>query len=284
MITPSEALDLKRRLLQWLETGDAYEFYLSMYTSNENFSILLDGAAYGEDEHPVSLYITGVHHHVLLSDQTYIVSDDMFDVAVAAGKSMPPQVLLRSDPPSLTGFIFFPSDFAPGVHSDKGISTVALSWACDDSAVWIIAYATVDGTNWIRPAQAGCWPFDDAEAHSHNNRMFGGETLLAAWTIMQQPFVTIRQELASRASVKRSRRARMSHTDISVIRLRRMVAKPSGEQGSREYRHRWIVNGHWRNQYLPSRKTHRLQWIPAYLKGPEGAPLKVTEKVYSWER
>lgn len=41
----------------------------------------------------------------------------------------------------------------------------------------------------------------------------------------------------------------------------------------RAYRHRWIVHGHWRNHWYPSRQTHRPIWIDQHVKGPDGAPI-----------
>jgi hypothetical protein len=44
--------------------------------------------------------------------------------------------------------------------------------------------------------------------------------------------------------------------------------------------HRWVVSGHWRNQsHGPGREQRRRQWIPAHIKGPDGAPLLATERV-----
>lgn len=48
---------------------------------------------------------------------------------------------------------------------------------------------------------------------------------------------------------------------------------------SREWRHRWVVRGHWRNHWYPSLKDHRPVWISPYLKGPADAPLLGGEKV-----
>lgn len=74
--------------------------------------------------------------------------------------------------------------------------------------------------------------------------------------------------------------------DIRVVRLRQQVktdhdaqAPDTGTAKSREYRHRWVVRGFWRNTWYPSAQTHRPQWIAPFLKGPAGAPLLGGQKV-----
>lgn len=56
----------------------------------------------------------------------------------------------------------------------------------------------------------------------------------------------------------------------------------NGQTSGRTYRVRWIVDGHWRNQWYPASETHRPRYIDAYVKGPEGAPLKLRETVKVW--
>jgi len=46
-----------------------------------------------------------------------------------------------------------------------------------------------------------------------------------------------------------------------------------------------VVSGHWRKQpYGPEQSLRRQTWIPAYIKGPDGAPLLATERVNVWRR
>lgn len=81
---------------------------------------------------------------------------------------------------------------------------------------------------------------------------------------------------------------------VQVVRCRAEVAQVSaagatpesgiprrcaGRGATREYRHRWIVRGHWRNQYYPSRNDHRPIWIDPHLAGPEDKPLLGGERV-----
>ncbi|GLY08215.1 hypothetical protein [Actinoplanes sp. NBRC 101535] len=83
---------------------------------------------------------------------------------------------------------------------------------------------------------------------------------------------------------RRTERAGLPPRDVRVVRLRRTVtgardAEQTGGENSREWRHRWVVRGHWRNHWYPTLSDHRPKWIAPYLKGPDGAPLIGGEKV-----
>lgn len=72
---------------------------------------------------------------------------------------------------------------------------------------------------------------------------------------------------------------------MRFIDLRRARTEPFDRSGegsadrTREYRHRWIVRGHWRNQYYSTRGDHRPIWIAPHFAGPEDKPLLGGERV-----
>jgi hypothetical protein len=82
---------------------------------------------------------------------------------------------------------------------------------------------------------------------------------------------------AARAGVARPE-APVRLVDITAGSVRRDRV-PAGERSGRNYAIRWVVSGHWRNQYYASSDVHRPRWIDGYLKGPAGAPLKVSQTV-----
>jgi hypothetical protein len=53
------------------------------------------------------------------------------------------------------------------------------------------------------------------------------------------------------------------------------------DEFGREWSHRWVVRGHWREQWYPSEGVHRLIWIEAFVKGPEDRPLIIKDTVFS---
>jgi hypothetical protein len=109
-------------------------------------------------------------------------------------------------------------------------------------------------------------------------------TILATWLLMGQTLVRSEPFTAPRAARRRIARTD-PHLDPTVryIDLRRTRAEPdrSDEQrtGTREYRHRWVVRGHWRNQWYPSRNDHRPIWIDPHFAGPEDKPLLGGDRV-----
>lgn len=86
----------------------------------------------------------------------------------------------------------------------------------------------------------------------------------------------------ARPERRRTDRAGLPVRDVRVIRLRPSVtaARTADESdATRQYRHRWIVRGHWRNHWYPAKEVHRPKWIAPYLKGPQDAPLLGGDRV-----
>jgi hypothetical protein len=117
----------------------------------------------------------------------------------------------------------------------------------------------------------------------------------ALWLLMNQTITVVEEEIPERASRRRAQKRGMP-SGVTVIKLRREELRPVRKDGEShvEWQHRWIVRGHWRWQVCgehhplaqeiePGKFRCRI-WINPFEKGPEGAPLMQTEKVYSLER
>lgn len=98
---------------------------------------------------------------------------------------------------------------------------------------------------------------------------------------IQTIFRLLLQTLADKTEVRpsrgtRRRAERMSFPEkyVTVVNLRR-PRRPSGDEEKADvpWTHRWIVGGHWRNQWYPSLSAHRQIWISPYVKGPDDLPL-----------
>jgi hypothetical protein len=90
------------------------------------------------------------------------------------------------------------------------------------------------------------------------------------------------QQPTNRMERRRTERAGLPARDVRIVRLRRSIAadRDAEQTGAgREWRHRWVVRGHWRNHWYPSISDHRPPWIAPYLKGPADAPLIGGDKV-----
>lgn len=92
-----------------------------------------------------------------------------------------------------------------------------------------------------------------------------------------------------RPTRRRAARAGVIRPDEPV----RLIDIAAGSQGlrrggddseqTRAYgRVRWVVEGHWRNQWYPATAAHRPRYIDSYVKGPQGAPLQTKDKVHVW--
>jgi hypothetical protein len=114
------------------------------------------------------------------------------------------------------------------------------------------------------------------------------------WQLLQTTFRLMQQRMAHKG-YERPHRARRREgarlgfrpdTEVVVVRLRREASETEPEEGGEaNYSHRFIVSGHWRNQWYPSEKLHRQIWISPYVKGPEDKPLIVRpRRVYQWTR
>lgn len=115
-------------------------------------------------------------------------------------------------------------------------------------------------------------------------------TVWAAWQLMRQP------TLADRAHARVDRRITRAYTraarpapEVTIVDLRRLYrpTDPDQEQEGvgRIYRHRWVVRGHWRDQPCGQGRTQRRRiYVPAHIKGPDGAPLLDRVRVNVWRR
>lgn len=109
--------------------------------------------------------------------------------------------------------------------------------------------------------------------------------LLATWNLQRQRLTTTRIVRPDRASGRRlDRSGDLTDRAVRVINLRIPDPSEGDRPSDREFRHQWIVRGHWRQQWYPSIDDHRPVWIAPHIKGPEGAPLLGGEKVYAWNR
>jgi len=103
------------------------------------------------------------------------------------------------------------------------------------------------------------------------------------WQVCQTTLRLMQQRLAHREHTKPDRATRrrgeakgFRQREVVVVRLRREAGDHvPHESGEASYSHRFIVSGHWRQQWYPSINGHRQIWISPYVKGPEDQPLVV---------
>ena len=106
----------------------------------------------------------------------------------------------------------------------------------------------------------------------------------AAMHLMSQRLATRVRHATDRPTRKRIQRHRKQEAPafVDVVTLRRLEQDrerdPKGKQI--DWSWRWMVSGHWRNQWYPAGGVHKRTFIDSYVKGPPEKPLKPTTKIY----
>lgn len=263
----------------------------------------------GRDGRP-GLEILAMH---LSQAEFYWVKADMAALAVAAGEQLLETNWDITARPSAAGLIYFQDGIGMRGFGSDALPIDAAVWGsiADRCHVWLMVdRRRLAESAQLLPAAAAKLlpPVDDALERTPplvplsalwrrldeptrrgdtDPLMF---TLNAAWVLMQQPTLLDRTiERPEKSRRQAYARAGRPIPEVSVVDLRRAYVPqdrdPDGGSDGRTYRHRWVVSGHWRNQaYGREHSQRRRQWIPSYVKGPDGAPLLVTEKVNVWRR
>lgn len=108
--------------------------------------------------------------------------------------------------------------------------------------------------------------------------------LFAAFSLFSEQRITVLEKgHLDRAAVRRLTREHIEPRTIRIVYLRRMRRSGTGTrtEQEREWQCRWVVSGHWRNQWYPLLATHKPHWITPYVKGPPDKPLRGGERVFA---
>lgn len=235
------------------------------------------------------------------SAQLWWVSPDMQQVLAAAADSVPDFELRSTDAPDRFGAVFFSSPLR-GVESrseDRGERSLylnAMSWSVTDvkgtdiSQMLIYSWVNVlvQGVRrWVCIGVAN-WTagtrLRDVEDRGDDQRASVIEDrsrIAALWLLASQTLAAKETEPIPRPAAKRQLREGLEIPTLRVIRLRHRRSAGSEQEESvpQDWSHRWLVSGHWRNQWLPSENRHRPTWIAPYVKGPEDKPLVLKDTV-----
>lgn len=228
------------------------------------------------------------------------VAEPMTDLICAAAETLEVFAPQAEDMPAPMGMVIFDGQPAAKLISYTDGCTAPLLgiiWGSSDSrpdmTVIPIAEAHDHGSSEARPV-VQLWmttlvPLGEDLGFEHGHpELRDGDVLaqlLTTWLLMRQPLADSAEVQVDRAARKRLRRINQEPAPVRVIELRRPKTAPdSSAEPSREYHHRWITRGHWRQHWYPKRQVHRPVWIAPHIKGPEGAPLIGGEKVYALKR
>lgn len=103
------------------------------------------------------------------------------------------------------------------------------------------------------------------------------ETYAKMLAFIRSPYIPKETRTANRGFRRRAERASSPAeltAPIHFVTLRRPEHNESENEGrSHAYSVRWIVSGHFRNQWYQSTQSHQLIWVDPHWKGREDAPL-----------
>jgi hypothetical protein len=117
--------------------------------------------------------------------------------------------------------------------------------------------------------------------------------VLGLWSFIQAFFRLAGQRIVlrertqgDRKSRRRMARVQPDNDGVLVVKLRRPANPKHGSgESDVDWAQRWIVGGHWRNQWYPSVEEHRQIWIAPHVKGPDDKPLVLhSDRVYEFVR
>lgn len=98
--------------------------------------------------------------------------------------------------------------------------------------------------------------------------------IAALYEFMNQPFVSLESGV-SRQIRRHAERKSLPVPDLRVIHLRRALpASSTRDDKPVEWTCSWLVSGHWRMQWYPSKQSHNPKYIAPFVKGPTDKPLK----------
>jgi hypothetical protein len=227
---------------------------------------------------------------MLFADPIY-VSDEMFQVAEAAGEMFKPEPLHETDLLTTRGLVLMPRPLIAPDINNKATTWRVFAWMPMQSpdgarsGIHVSTYTLyddwqqdgyeLDPTLKWQPLHVTPWWFGD-KAPAREEAPWWGKCQAVLRLMMQQ--IAVRDERpAPRASRRRWQREmpEKSEPGIVVVRLRRPKSHPSGDHHTVDWKQQWIVGGHWRAQFYPSLGIHRQIWISNYVKGPADKPLVI---------
>ena len=242
--------------------------------------------------------------------ELYWVMPEMAALAVGAAESLPEVRWSVVDRPAAHGLLVWDGGIGTTEYQGVLFPVDAVSWGPHPDGLLVMAYlrrarinevlakqgAQVDTATVppLVPLGAHVLPVVDepqpADQFAPTDRTLL-TTIASTWSLMQQPTIADRSQAEVDRQIRRAYgRAGRADPEVTLVDLRRQYRPsdqepPEPDAPGRHYRHRWIVRGHWRQQaYGPERALRRPTWIPAYVKGPEGAELLETTRVNVWRR
>jgi hypothetical protein len=120
--------------------------------------------------------------------------------------------------------------------------------------------------------------------HKEVDRIINDCRMFAAMlSFLQQRILIYSRESVSRAARRRAEiKGRNIKPEVNVVRLRKaQYHSRQGEGREVDWSCRWIVHGHWRNQWYATEQKNHPVFINSFIKGPEDKPLKDPGRLFA---
>lgn len=245
----------------------------------------------------------------ILSDSTlWWIDLEMTNLIDTAAKSFPRHTLQQEDLSNdLFGVCFFerPLLGTNVENPERPVCIHAMSWspgylevAGRKPCLWIMSWFRQEDGTWLANAGHKWFPQGTASwalGYSQDEMFVPQEDLVMQSNVedcsrLMTIFMLASQKGISkpvlqkmdRPALRRTQRENCNISPIKIINLRKPENHHSSDTDGQEMKwsHRWIVDGHWRQQpYGQGRSQTRPVWIAPYIKGPEDKPLVMKESV-----
>ena len=231
-----------------------------------------------------------------LNSRLYWVSAEMLDLVEHAASSLPDEPLCPEELPCPVGCCLTERSIRADEVTHEG-DMRGWCWASMPATALHPAYLLITAfgldveAGLLFPVSADCIDYGDRPLSVLNEDLRGPDDVprrampRTFWKLAQQRIASNSPGLPSRATRRRLEKAGLEIPTSTVVTLRAFAgqhAEPG--DGAVDWTHRWVVSGHWRQQWLPSVRAHRAQWIVPYVKGPESKPLVLKDRRYALVR
>ncbi|MGR6318887.1 hypothetical protein Q2K19_31555 [Micromonospora soli] len=250
----------------------------------------LGGFYRGSDELPFALAATDVRQQIAAGlDRAglFWIDGDFTDLAEYAVEKLPDVTISRDLMPSTDGLLVWSRPVTRR-------QIAAASWTSTSDGWQLVNYRTLgrglDGTPLQRLREQVGWLASMSTVQVHDQHVLPGDhpaaALVATWLLITQQAAEVTTAEVDKVIRKSYARTNRAAPEVRIARIGAnggttppSARSASGDPGPSQTSRFW-VSGHWRNQpYGPGRALRRPVYINPFLRGPDGAPIKLSTTV-----